>query len=397
MSNLKSKISKISSTILDKFPIFLSYLYRWLSVWLVYVTLIAVIVAICFDLSPMPYWSPFVEAIFTYDTTALVSAVLVVWTFSASLIVYFMGKMADRCFGIRFYDAMLVKESEFNLLFKAFVFFVEIALLAIFVTYQFRIAFTVLCALQMLNMGYIFLIVNLGTSRNQVFRHVDDQNKAIFQNLSACSDMQEVRKQFHAQRPKWLLIKILRSINYNNYEEMDWLLDCFSPKLWKILDAKPDAQLIASCEMTLDMIAYGSYDTDSGPQLRSAQRDLFSKIISDNNYPVLVKKGILAALLIRTRSLRSNQFFQDLIDFIPSEQSKEIKGWCYNFLYTLVKFYSYGWKKGLLHQLEWRPMDVDETDQLETFIRCYSGQFLAKAPNAGDGGALKKDGVVSHV
>lgn len=362
----------------------LSCLYRWLSVSLVPVTLFTIFLTVGLDLCPLPYISPFIESVFMYqDITPLVSAVLVVWTFSATLVVYFMGKMSDRCFGIHFYDAVLTHEGKNWLLVKAFLFLIEIALLAGFAVYGFRISFTVLCLLQMLNMGYIFLMVNLETSRNHVLFWVNDENGKVFQKLKNNMDMEEISDYFNKESSEWLLIKILRGIDYDDSYEMEYLLkQLFSQLLDELKDAAPDTQLIISCELALRMIAYGSYDMESGINLRPAIRDLFSKIIESNNCPVPIKEGVLASLVIRLNSSHGLTFFENLIQSISDAK---ILSWCYTFLNKLAQDYSNfnGWLYRFKQNIElytWEyAMSDEERAQVYAFIRCYANRSSAES------------------
>ena len=87
-SSLKEKIIKSYRTIK----------YRW-----AYVVLLILAACICFDLCPCEYY-PVFEKVFSIndgDFTGIAAMILVVWTFSMALVVFWMGRMEDNRYGIR--------------------------------------------------------------------------------------------------------------------------------------------------------------------------------------------------------------------------------------------------------------------------------------------------------
>ena len=131
--------------------------YEWLSRNFLWASLLCLLVTLIFDFVPLPYfaWAAFFFC--NRDFTLLVSVTVVIWAFGASLLVFFIGKIDTRCFGICFYDVLLVHAKQDSLSWKLVVFLGELFLLGCCGVYGWPITLVTVCVLQLLNIVYILL------------------------------------------------------------------------------------------------------------------------------------------------------------------------------------------------------------------------------------------------
>lgn len=270
MSNTEKKWST-SPENETRFSQKLDQFYECLSKCFLWTSFLCLAVTLLFDLTPAPYYA-WAEVFFYHrDFTPLISTSVVIWAFSASLLVYFMGRMETRCFGIRFYEVLLTREGKAGLARKLLVFLVELFLMGCCGVYDWPITLFTVCMLQILNIVYIFLIIVQETSLSRVVHTISTQTKDVFTRLALerkktaqpLNSFQVLEEKFGQERTSWLLMRALRGINYYQFEDMDALSACLPEDVWSPLRACPDAQLLVSWTLACSMLD-GGQDCTAG-------------------------------------------------------------------------------------------------------------------------------------
>lgn len=330
-----------------KFSDRLNNTYKFLSVYFLPLTFVCLFVAFVFDIIPAPYCCAAVENFFCHrDHSPIMNTSLVIWTFGASLLVYFMGRMENRCFGIRFYEALLAREGRAGLLRKVLVFLGEIFLLEICATCPLRITFFAVCMLQPVNIIYIFMIIMQETSQDIVVKTITQQTEAVLEQLAEerkTLDIQpqerlkKIEEKFNKERTNWLMMKALWGVNYNHHEDMEVLSTCLSAERWEQVKDYADVQLLVSWKYACFMLDGGHDNSVAWTEPPVALTKLFQDIVSNPQYPDHVKEGILAALLIYDQNLYIYDLFFELLENIKdiSRRGKVID-WNFYLLEHLV-------------------------------------------------------------
>lgn len=350
-----SKNKQPSNEQVDKQSVydFLSKRYFWIS-------LACLSMAVFFDCLPVPYCAPCVETFFAYtDYSPYVSTSLVIWTFGASLLIYFMGKMDDRCFGIRFHEALLAREERGRLLQKLGLFLAEIVFMEIAATRRLPISLFTVSMLQLLNIIFILLMVVMETSQDKVMATIQEQNKKVIAHLAEQAkgavrmvgdELRQFEEGINSESESWLLIKALRGINYNRYEDMECLMTCLSPELWKPLDSNPGLQLLLSWKLGCLLLENGV--TGEQAYITPALNTLFEAIAVNSEYSVEVKEGLLAALAVRGESPDCNERFWGMLNRMKDSHRGPIIDWSCGLLQDLVEGGICAWKAQFLYTLE---------------------------------------------
>lgn len=299
--------------------------YEFLSRFFCQISAFCLVAALVFDLLPWQYCSPAVEAFFCRsDFSAYVSTSLVGWTFGASLLLYFIGKMENCWLGIRFGEALLAHESLFSLVRKAGFFLLEIILLEFVPTDKLPITFFMVCLLQPFNIVLSLLMIFVETSRDKVLDTTHKQNKRILTQLGqqmeslpegqkedSGSGLRKFEKELEEERRQWLLFKVLRTLCYSRYEDMEYLEDCLPPTFWIPIQDHPALCLVLSWKLgraILENIA------DEHPAaIPAALMTLLLEVAENPNYPQEVKEGLLAALAVSWEAPDCSERFREML------------------------------------------------------------------------------------
>lgn len=341
-------------------------IYKALSDLLPAFTMISLAIAVCLDLSSEPYCSPKVEAFFSCSAASpYVSTTPVIWTFGASLLIYFMGKMSDRCFGLHFHETLLAQQSSSKLIWRFALFVVEIFALEVFASCQLPISLFVVSMLQFLNICFILLMVMVETSQKKVISTIEKQNDIVFERLKKCaeekrteegpghisgSQMKALENSIKEGNENWLLIKVLRGINYQRFEDMEHLLDCLSHHHWDIIKDYPELQILLSWRFGCMMLE--SCAAESQAEIPMALGKLLNEIASNQDYSLEMKEGLLATLLIRGETWDCNEKTWDMLNRMPDSDKGAALDWSCNFLQELVDRKICGWKTSFQLRLE---------------------------------------------
>lgn len=333
--------------------------YKFLSVVILWGTLVFLVVALVLDFVPCPYCCTMMESFFCNgDASPLISTSLVIWTFGATLTVYFMGRMEDRRFGIRFYEALLAHESKANLTWKILLFLAEVVLLEFSAAYDLPITLFVVCVLQPVNIVYFFLMITREVSSEKMIQTITIQTEAVLKQMGEqqrlveqpCIRLEKLTEVFNRERKNWLLFKALRGINYNSHDDMDDLQSCLPTEQWKSVWMYPEVQLVVSWNLACFMLDAGRSSTEGQEKLPVALIKLFAQIVGNPYYPGFVKVGILTALIIHEENGPYDKLFLDLLEITSPDRQVPVSTWCAYFLKRLVESNQedFNWRKTLL-------------------------------------------------
>lgn len=377
--------------------------------------------AIALDCSHKPYCSPAVEQFFTsLDRSTYISTSLVIWTFGTALLIYFMGRMGDRCFGIRYYEALLAQRGKCLWVCNLIVFFGEIVLLEIVASLSWPITLFVISMLQLLNAAYIFFAVLYGTSQGSVVDAVKDQNRKILGDLTDLVNladqagqtekteehpgdgMRRLAERIDKEKRGWLLFKVMRNLNYNSYEDIECLADKLLPRGTDLTDVSKEMQLLLFWKLGSLMLGNGA----ARESIPAAMDLLFADVAVDRGYSPAVKKGLLAALAVRGDTWDHLDRFQDMLERIDDPQRGPIIDWCCGLMKEITTERAYAWKRPLLDQLkEYGPdygcqeghvLEWKESRELAAFVD-YLTHSDEDRPDAGHVAGATREEAASHV
>lgn len=264
-----------------KFDCVLNNIYEFLSVWFLPVTLCILAITLVLDFVPFPYCCSLVEDFFCeHDFSALLNTSLVIWTFVASLLVYFMGRMEDQHFGLRIYKVLLAGKSRRELVFKILLFLGEVVLLEISATYSWPITQFVVCMLQPVNVFFVFLMITQETSRSRVVKTINFQTGEILKRLaekSSQSDLNSLKQAFETERKDWLLLMALQRADYSSHEDMDEIKECISASRWVVIQTDHKLLLLVSWQLAYCMLDAGLINTENGVKLLQPLRNMLKE------------------------------------------------------------------------------------------------------------------------
>lgn len=315
-------------------------------------------VAMALDWSSEDYCCPAVEEFFTsQDRSPYISTSLVIWTFGTSLLVYFMGKMGDRCFGIRYYEVLLAQKRKWYWVGNLVIFFVEIVLLEIVASCSLPITLFAISMLQLLNIVFILLVVIHGTSQGNVVDAIKVQNQQILQELAdrekemqagSGTGLRELEALIDGKKRDWLLFKAMRDLNYNSYEDIECLKDSLLPQAADLDNVSGPMQLMMFWKLGSLMMGNGT--TREGVP---AAMNLFLVGVAHNaDYSTQVKKGLLAALVISGDTWDCQDRFQYMLEQIDAPQRGPMIDWSYWLMKAVTDDWTHAWKTRLLDLLE---------------------------------------------
>lgn len=264
-----------------------------LKIWILCCVLIFVL--ILFDLSSREYISPIIEKIFTYDIGNAVAITVVIWTFTVTLSVYYLGKMEDRCFGIRMIDVLISAYKPKKLFILGTIILSELFVLIIAAIGELEITITGIVLLQFFTMTYMFLLVCLETSRSTVKIRIKGQ-------LSAVSG---------AEIENLLLINMINNLNYNSKDDCNALLE--------VLKSLPSGAEAAAGKKIAE------YIVDAGSE--SIVWNIIKQWLVELEESSDLRKGIVMAM-VEGLSPKTFPIFLGILDSIENERdAKELYIW----------------------------------------------------------------------
>lgn len=256
------------------------------------------------------------------NINTIVSITLVVWTFTASLIVFYLGKINESRHGISLIDRILARYSFIELGQLLAIFLGELLILIIAEIVNFPITIVASTLAVFFTMIYIFLMVCIELSDN-------------IQELI----MVDWRKQGNKYRES-LLEKMICNINYENSREVEVLSVVLKESEFTVLDGYEGR-------------AIGRRLTEQILESGKNVENLFHVIqnwYTDKNSSLEIKKGILTALVSNVTA--KNLFFCEELLAIDLVHENELFVWYVTLNTYLIKFKGEGWRKNYVEILK---------------------------------------------
>lgn len=172
---------------------------------------ICIFLEIILDLLPCQYVFGFLERIFSYNIGNVIAITVVIWTFTVTLSIYYLGKMDERCFGIRMIEVIIIKYHPFKLFILAIIIMSELLVLIIAAILEWEITIAGIAVLQFFTMVYMFLMVCMETSRTTIIKGIETQS------LDKSGDKTD--------NGKFLIYEMISNIDYENNCDVNVLLD----------------------------------------------------------------------------------------------------------------------------------------------------------------------------
>lgn len=274
------------------------------SKFVIEIPIVIVLVSIAFDICPCEYKFHIFQTIFqreSVDYTAVASLVLVVWAFTASLIIFYLGRFEAKHYGIRTVDVLINKIKYKKITKMLLVFVMELAAVFGAVLYQWEITLTISVILQMAAMIYVFLMVCVETSKTNVERQIKKATIGTLEDEKKISPM---------------MVKMLEGIEYKRDEEAEKLKNMLV-EIASELVLDSDSQYFCFMKKCTDYIIRNCEDAE-----RSAW--IIKNLLTDIE-KIPVKKGIFCSVLENVGNKKAPEVMQVVnIDF---EGRREVILW----------------------------------------------------------------------
>ena len=194
--------------------------YRAIDRTIVIISVMAIGVSLCFDISTEPYCCEILRKFYTYESDNIFALTLTVWTFITALIAYYLEKMNERCFGIRLSDVLELRNNKKVRVFlaKIGIFLIELLMLIVVSLINLPITLVTLTLLQVITMIYALLLVYCNTSEPMILDKVRQDFREIAKRTN--DNLVHDKKLLYE---RILLVQVLCNIDYSNKEERDVL------------------------------------------------------------------------------------------------------------------------------------------------------------------------------
>lgn len=291
--------------------------YLWIKIIVMKVVPVIMVISIVFDLCDRRYALPILELIFhrsRSDFIGLGSLIFIIWTFSTTLVVFFLGCVNDRRYGIRIIDIVLAEKGAVNELFKLAIWFLlELLILFWAVLYEKEITLTVCLAVQIIWMLFFFLMICRETSEFTI-------RDKIVQDT-------EMQIEISGTAGK-LLYKMMRNIEYENLIETENFFEVMEElEAWDTVN--PAARSRAVREFTSDFTEYMMKQVNN----RGRAFSILGNWLTEN-YSINIKRGIIKGILDNAYESCCPKV-EEILD-LEFEQKRDIVIWgmLYNSFYS---------------------------------------------------------------
>lgn len=245
--------------------------------------LIMVILAafIALDLAPVDYCCKLVEQIFTYETGVLVSVILVIWTFTATLVIFYLERMENRHYGNRLIKIILHSYSEHKLYKMVRTFMAELLVLILASIADFEITLVISAIIQFATMLFVFLMVCIETSSDHFQQVMAEEYSAVaYADTMSYKDIENAYKDL-------MVVKMIRNLDYSNRDSVEELEEILRNN--SIKKQSGNVRKYISRRITALIL-------ESGGKSQGV-KTLILELFADENYDLDDRKGILMALM----------------------------------------------------------------------------------------------------
>lgn len=291
--------------------------YLWIKIIVMKVVPVIMVISIVFDLCDRRYALPILELIFhrsRSDFIGLGSLIFIIWTFSTTLVVFFLGCVNDRRYGIRIIDIVLAEKGAVNELFKLAIWFLlELLILFWAVLYEKEITLTVCLAVQIIWMLFFFLMICRETSEFTV------RDKIVQDTVMQIEVSGTAGK---------LLYKMMRNIEYENLIETENFFEVME-ELEARDTVNPVAKSRAVREFTSDFTEYMMKQMND----RGRTFSILGNWLTEK-YSINIKRGIIKGILDNAYESCCPKV-EEILD-LEFEQKRDIVIWgmLYNSFYS---------------------------------------------------------------
>lgn len=291
--------------------------YLWIKIIVMKVVPVIMVISIVFDLCDRRYALPILELIFhrsRSDFIGLGSLIFIIWTFSTTLVVFFLGCVNDRRYGIRIIDIVLAEKGAVNELFRLAIWFLlELLILFWAVLYEKEITLTVCLAVQIIWMLFFFLMICRETSEFTV------RDKIVQDTVMQIEVSGTAGK---------LLYKMMRNIEYENLIETENFFEVMEEL--EVRDTvNPVARSRAVREFTSDFTEYMMKQMND----RGRAFSILGNWLTEK-YSINIKRGIIKGILDNAYESCCPKV-EEILD-LEFEQKRDIVIWgmLYNSFYS---------------------------------------------------------------
>lgn len=179
--------------------------------------LVCLTACVIIDLFTVPYCCALLERLFTYDTGNLIAVILVIWTFTATLVIFYLERLESRRYGIRMITIIRRSYNDSKLLLMAATFMAELLVLIFASVVSLEITLTVSSMIQFGTMIFVFLMVCIETS-DYHFREImnGEYHSVRYQETMNYKEVEKAYKEL-------MIVRMIRNLDYSNYDNLEEL------------------------------------------------------------------------------------------------------------------------------------------------------------------------------
>lgn len=247
---------------------------------------VSIVLSISFDLCRQDYWSPALELLFHrrpeefFDLGAII---FTIWTVSISFIVFFLGFVNDRRYGIKFINIVLVGKNAYaGLVFKAIVFMVELFVMIWAVLYRQEITITVCLIMQIAWMLYFFWLICSTMSEKGL------QTKVVEEAIAQFEENGQAGR---------LLYKMMQNISYEDITEVELLFNIFE-KIKETGDEHKESKERFICNLSSKLSGYMLEKVNSRDRALNILGEWLERLEkSGEKYDAHIRYGIVEGII----------------------------------------------------------------------------------------------------
>lgn len=291
--------------------------------------LILVCLAVCIriDIFPFSFCCAALKNVFNYDAGDLIAVILVIWTFTATLVVFYLERMESRRYGIRMITIILRSYNENSLFLMTATFMAELLALIFASIVSLKITLIVSSLIQFGTMIFVFLMVCIETSDDH-FREImrTEYQSVKYHESMSYEEVEVIYKEL-------MVVKMIRNMDYSSYNNLE--------DLEQILNENPvdknwtNVRKYINHKSTQLILEAGNSNT--GKKTIILDLFMYKEAVLDD------KKGILTAL-IETLSPLNLEICQIILT-TEGRYQKELSIWCIVLNRFLGEFNDEKWRQ----------------------------------------------------
>ena len=308
-----------------------NYFYKHITGRIMLVCMIICVLLCIFiglDIMFLPYQKICLPQFFSYEESSLIAVILVVWTFTATLVVFYLEKMEERRYGIRMIEILLITYKQKALFVMTITFMAELFILILASIISLKFTLVASAIIQFGTMLFVFVMVCVETSKDHVQKVIEEQYLEMqYGKDMKFSDLENLYNPL-------LLIKMIRNLDYSNKENIDDLLHIIKnvPRYAEWQHAERDIN-----RKLTEYIIASENDKDGLLTL------LVSKFHSEKE-GLDAKKGILLPLM-EFISLTNLRLCEVLLKTADKNYQKDLYIWCVSINMYLEDYNDERWRQ----------------------------------------------------